>query len=170
MRSAVTSGPISGTVEEPSVVHSYSVRICHWINVIACVYLLVSGIHILLDFPELYWGNTGYRGYPPIFKLSDWGLSWEEAGRRGLQDDLTPSYQRAGAHLAVMRAMTTDFRDPVIWLIICMFTGGIGQFVLYVLLDQDLVKHDQAEVGVEYELAFIYHRFDRPVPDRKSVV
>jgi thiosulfate reductase cytochrome b subunit len=66
-----------------SPVHSYSVRICHWINVIACTYLLVSGVHILLDFPELYWGHTGYRGYPAIFKLSDWGLSWEEAGRLG---------------------------------------------------------------------------------------
>ena len=64
-------------------VHSYSVRICHWINVIACAYLLVSGVHILLDFPELYWGHTGYRGYPAIFKLSDWGLSWDEAGKLG---------------------------------------------------------------------------------------
>jgi thiosulfate reductase cytochrome b subunit len=65
------------------LVHSYSVRICHWINVIACVYLLWSGVHILLDFPELYWGHTGYRGYPAILKLSDWGLSWDEAGKLG---------------------------------------------------------------------------------------
>jgi thiosulfate reductase cytochrome b subunit len=64
-------------------VHSYSVRICHWINVIACAYLLVSGVHILLDFPELYWGNTGYRGYPAWFRLADVGLSWEEAGKLG---------------------------------------------------------------------------------------
>ncbi|MGQ0648257.1 MAG: hypothetical protein ACT4P7_11875 [Gemmatimonadaceae bacterium] len=46
--------------------HSCNIRICHWINVIACGYLLVSGVHILLDFPERYWGHTGYRGYPPI--------------------------------------------------------------------------------------------------------
>src|SRR5207248_7591705 len=38
-------------------------------------------------------------------------FSWEEAGKRGLQDELTPAYQRAGAHLAVMRSMTTDFRE-----------------------------------------------------------
>jgi thiosulfate reductase cytochrome b subunit len=63
--------------------HSYNVRICHWINVIACVVLLWSGVHILLDFPELYWGNTGYRGYPAAFRLEDWGLSWDEAGRLG---------------------------------------------------------------------------------------
>jgi thiosulfate reductase cytochrome b subunit len=66
-----------------STVHSYNVRICHWINVVACVYLLVSGVHIFLDFPELYWGDTGYRGYPAAFRLADWGLSWEDAGALG---------------------------------------------------------------------------------------
>jgi thiosulfate reductase cytochrome b subunit len=47
------------------------------------VYLLWSGVHIFLDFPELYWGNTGYRGYPAAFRLADWGLSWEQAGALG---------------------------------------------------------------------------------------
>ena len=63
--------------------HSANVRICHWINLIACGYLLVSGVHIFLDFPELYWGHTGYQGHPAIFRLSDWGLSWDEAGAMG---------------------------------------------------------------------------------------
>ena len=40
-------------------------------------------MHILLDFPELYWGNTGYRGYPAAFRLEDWGLSWDDAGTLG---------------------------------------------------------------------------------------
>jgi thiosulfate reductase cytochrome b subunit len=66
-----------------AIVHSYNVRIGHWVNVVACAYLLVSGVHILLDFPELYWGHTGYRGYPAAFRLSDWGLSWEAAGALG---------------------------------------------------------------------------------------
>jgi thiosulfate reductase cytochrome b subunit len=47
------------------------------------VYLLWSGVHIFLDFPELYWGHTGYRGYPAAFRLADWGLSWDEAGALG---------------------------------------------------------------------------------------
>ena len=63
--------------------HSRNVRICHWINVIAAGYLLVSGVHIFLDFPELYWGHTGYQGHPAIFRLSDWGISWDEAGAMG---------------------------------------------------------------------------------------
>jgi thiosulfate reductase cytochrome b subunit len=69
--------------ETLSTAHSYNVRICHWINLIACAYLLWSGVHIFLDFPELYWGHTGYRGYPAAFRLEDWGLSWDEAGALG---------------------------------------------------------------------------------------
>ena len=69
--------------EAPSTAHSYNVRICHWINLVSCVYLVWSGVHILLDFPELYWGHTGYRGYPAAFRLEDWGLSWDQAGALG---------------------------------------------------------------------------------------
>jgi thiosulfate reductase cytochrome b subunit len=83
----VNSAPVSGSLRTeasaPSSAHSYNVRICHWVNVIACAYLLWSGIHIFLDFPELYWGHTGYRGYPAAFKLADWGLSWDQAGALG---------------------------------------------------------------------------------------
>ena len=91
-------------------------------------------------------------------------FSWEEAGKLGLQDELTPAYQRAGAHLAVMRTMTTDFREPWIWLIICALANGIGQIVLYIFLDQDLVKHDQAELGVEYELSAIFQTLGHALP------
>jgi thiosulfate reductase cytochrome b subunit len=63
--------------------HALNVRICHWINLIAVGYLLVSGIHIFLDFPELYWGKTGFRGHPAAFRLEDWGISWEQAGEWG---------------------------------------------------------------------------------------
>ena len=65
------------------VLHSFNVRICHWINVVAGGYLLLSGIHIFLDFPELYWGHTGYQGYPAVFRLADWGISWDAAGAMG---------------------------------------------------------------------------------------
>ena len=38
---------------------------------------------IFLHFPELYWGKVGFQGYPAIFKLEDWGISWELAERLG---------------------------------------------------------------------------------------
>jgi thiosulfate reductase cytochrome b subunit len=63
--------------------HSLSVRICHWVLVVCFSFLLVSGAHIFLDFPELYWGQVGYQGIEPAFRLADWGLSWDEAGDLG---------------------------------------------------------------------------------------
>jgi thiosulfate reductase cytochrome b subunit len=63
--------------------HSYNARICHWINVVSFGYLVLSGILIFLQFPELYWGKVGFQGYDAVFKLSNWGLSWEEADALG---------------------------------------------------------------------------------------
>ncbi len=91
-------------------------------------------------------------------------FAWDQAGKRGLQDELTPSFERAAGHLAVMRQMTLDFRDPVIWLLLSIVTSGVAQIVAFVLLDKDLVRHDQAEVGVEYELSLIFGRFGYQVP------
>ena len=50
---------------------------------VAFCYLVVSGVHIFLDFPELYWGKVGFQGHDAVFKLSDWGISWDEAGAMG---------------------------------------------------------------------------------------
>jgi len=98
-------------------------------------------------------------------------FAWEEAGRRGLQDELTPSFQRASAHMDVLRRMTGDFRDPVIWLVLSIIARGIVELIAFVLLDKDLVRHDHAEVGVEYELAVIFDRFGQivPAPDQSRV-
>jgi hypothetical protein len=98
-------------------------------------------------------------------------FAWEEAGRRGLQDELTPSFQRANTHMEVLRRMTRDFREPVIWLVLAIVARGIVEIVAFVLLDQDLVKHDRSEVGVEYELSLIFGRFGQvvPAPDQGRV-
>ena len=63
--------------------HSLSARICHWVMALSFFYLLYSGVMIFLHFPELYWGKVGFQGYPAIFKLEDWGISWEDAERLG---------------------------------------------------------------------------------------
>jgi thiosulfate reductase cytochrome b subunit len=59
------------------------VRICHWITVVAFGYLVVSGMAMLFQFPELYWGKVGFRGHEAVFKFADWGLSWDEAAKLG---------------------------------------------------------------------------------------
>ncbi|HIL61302.1 MAG TPA: cytochrome B [Porticoccaceae bacterium] len=63
--------------------HSYNARICHWVTVISFGYLFWSGLMIFLQFPELYWGKVGFQGHPAVFRLSDWGLSWDQADALG---------------------------------------------------------------------------------------
>jgi hypothetical protein len=91
-------------------------------------------------------------------------VAWEEARRRNLDAELTPSFQRAAAHVAVMRDMTREFREPILWVILAVVARGLAEIVAFVLLDQDLVRHDGAEVAVEAELALIYDRLGQPVP------
>jgi hypothetical protein len=91
-------------------------------------------------------------------------FAWDEAGRRGLQHELTPSFQRAEGHMVVLRSMIGDFRDPAIWLVLSIIARGLVEIIAFVLLDQDLVKHDRSEVGVEYELSLIFGRFGHAVP------
>src|SRR5215472_5221875 len=59
--------------------------------------------------------------------------------------------------------MTGDVRDPVIWLLLAIVARGIAEIVAFGLLDQDLLRHGQAEAG-GHEPAVIYGRPGRPVP------
>ena len=80
-------------------------------------------------------------------------LAWQRAVAAGRAEELTPAFHRTAAHLDVLRRLSGEFRDPAIWLVIILFSGGIGMLVLHVLLDQDLVKHAAAEAAAEAELA-----------------
>jgi hypothetical protein len=91
-------------------------------------------------------------------------VAWDQAGRQGLQQELAPSFERAAGHLAVLRQMTGDFREPVIWLLLAIIARGIVEIIGFVLLDQDLVKHGHAEVGAGHELSVIYGRLGQHVP------
>jgi hypothetical protein len=91
-------------------------------------------------------------------------VAWEQATRQGLQQELAPSFERAAGHLAVLRRMTGDFREPVIWLLLAIIARGIAEIIAFVLLDQDLIRHGQAEAGAEHELSVIYGRLGQQVP------
>src|SRR5260370_34363476 len=91
-------------------------------------------------------------------------VAWEQAGRQGIQQEMAPSFERAAGHLAVLRRMTGDFREPVIWVLLAIVARGIVEIVGFVLLDQDLIKHGQAEAGAGHELSVIYGRLGQQVP------
>jgi hypothetical protein len=133
--------------------------------------ILTFGIYSLYVFYQLVRRMRDHNARRVELLDATLAFAWEEAGRHGLQEELTPSFQRAGAHMDVLRRMTGDFRDPVIWLVLAIIARGIVEVVAFVLLDKDLVKHDRAEVGVEYELSLIFGRLGQsvPMPDQSRV-
>ncbi|MGH8317414.1 MAG: cytochrome b/b6 domain-containing protein [Steroidobacteraceae bacterium] len=50
--------------------HSWPVRAMHWINLVALVILLMSGLQIFNADPTLYWGRSSYNGRSPLLQLS----------------------------------------------------------------------------------------------------
>jgi hypothetical protein len=93
--------------------------------------------------------------------------SWEQAGSRELKEELRPNFERLSGHLAVMRQMTTDFREPIVWMVLAILVRGLTDLVAFILLDQDLCKHGRADYGAEAELSTIYGRLgcELPGPD-----
>jgi len=99
-------------------------------------------------------------------------FAWQRANERGLGDELRPHFERISMHLAPLRQMTTDFRDPAVWLILVLgvtlvsgfYLGFIPWMIGLVLLDGDLVTHDQHEGAIEAELSAVFARLGQNVP------
>ena len=69
--------------------HTLAVRVMHWINVLAFIILLMSGLQIFNAHPALYWGQSSYSGRPPFFAIEGFpgwitipGEQWLSMGRR----------------------------------------------------------------------------------------
>lgn len=88
-------------------------------------------------------------------------LAWQTAETRGISSELQPNFNRIAAELGVLRQQTTQFRDPALWTVLTIF--GFVQYIIYILLDGDLVDHDRAEGAVEHELSTIYARLGASV-------
>ena len=97
--------------------------------------------------------------------------AWEQANAQGVAEELRPAFERVAASLQTLRGLATEFRDPVIWLLLDIFIGGVQLFfagivelVGFILIDSDLERHDRAEVSIEGELSQIFARLGVNVP------
>jgi hypothetical protein len=92
-------------------------------------------------------------------------FTWEQAQARGLTDELRPEFERVSQQMRVLGSLTNAFRDPALWVVLTLVTGGIAQYVAWTLLDGDLVRHEEAERTIESDLGAIYARLGRPIAD-----
>lgn len=118
--------------------------------------ILTCGIYSLYVVYRLFWRSVEHnRRRLEVLDAAN-TLAWERAVAAGRGDELTPRFQSVGMHLGELRAVASEFREPVLWTIIAAVSSGLGQLVGYVLLDMDLVRHEAAERAAEAELAAIY--------------
>jgi hypothetical protein len=125
--------------------------------------LLTCGVYSFYVIYRLFWRSVEHNKRRLEVLDAANTLAWERAVASGRADELTPRFQTVGLHLAELRGLTTEFRDPVIWTIIAAVSSGIGQIVGYVFLDMDLVRHEAAERAAEQELAGIWGALGAPV-------
>jgi hypothetical protein len=90
--------------------------------------------------------------------------AWERALDAGVADELRPAFERNAASLAALRSLTMEFRDPGIWVVIAIFASTFAYIVGFIFIDQDLERHDRAEVAIEAELATIFARLGMSLP------
>lgn len=90
-------------------------------------------------------------------------VAWERAHAQGRAEELRPHFERIAAEMVPLRQLTTEFREPAIWVVLAIFAPGIVELIVLVLLDQDLVQHDYHEGAVENELAFVYTSLGTPM-------
>ena len=88
-------------------------------------------------------------------------FAWERAQQHGLADELRGDFQRISERMRVLNELRAEFRDPALWTVLTLVSGGIAQYVAWILIDADLVRHDEAERAIEADLAAIFTRFGR---------
>ncbi len=90
-------------------------------------------------------------------------FAWEQAQAHAVADELRPNFDRIAPQLAIMRQQATEFREPVVWMVLSIIARGIVEVIVFILLDGDLIRHDHAEGAIEHELSTIYARLGGPV-------
>jgi len=90
--------------------HALLVRITHWVNVVAFIVLLMSGLQIFNAHPNLYWGKSSYSGDPPLLRMTAksapngerigvtrvFGRDFETTGVFGLSQDSRGAWTERG--------------------------------------------------------------------------
>ena len=74
--------------------HSLSLRLMHWINVLAFTVLLMSGLMIFNAHPALDWGKQSYSGKPPLLSIKS--RNWSSGQPLGVTTVLGHEFDTTG--------------------------------------------------------------------------
>ena len=99
-------------------------------------------------------------------------LAWQRAVEQGDADSLRPGFDQVRADVQQLRGMDNDVRDPTIWLVLSIVSGGLAWLGGAILLDQDLIRHERHERAAEARLTDLFAQLGvmlpAPVPASKQ--
>ena len=89
--------------------HTLSVRLMHWVNVVALTVLFMSGLQIFNAHPALNFGKSSYNGTPPVLEIGArmstagqpqgvtrvFGKEFDTTGWLGVTRDASGNYARS---------------------------------------------------------------------------
>jgi hypothetical protein len=90
-------------------------------------------------------------------------FAWEQAQAQGVSEALRPDFQRISDRMRELNEVASEFRDPALWVVLSVVSSGLAQYVGWIFIDGDLVKHDEAERAIETDLASIYARLGQQI-------
>jgi hypothetical protein len=120
--------------------------------------ILTCGLYSLYTFYQLMRRDRDHNLRRIELLDAAAAFAWERTEANGLGDELRPAFERIGAQMGRLRQLTTEFREPALWVVIAIFARGLAELIGYVFIDGDLVRHDYAEGAIEAELSAIYAR------------
>jgi hypothetical protein len=90
-------------------------------------------------------------------------FTWEQALAKGITEELRPYFEHMADRTRSLNELASEFRDPSLWVVVAVVSGSIAQYIGWILIDNDLVRHDEAERAIELDLSAIYARLGQPI-------
>ena len=142
------------------------------IGVVIVLTIITCGIYGIFVFYQLMRRLREHNKRRLELLTAATDFAWQRSVATGIDDEVRPAFERISSHLGVLRQLTTEFREPAVWLVIIVGVGlattGALAFVPWmiglVLIDGDFVRHDSHEGAIEAELSGIYGRLGQNVP------
>lgn len=126
--------------------------------------ILTFGIYGLYVFYQLVRRSRDHNRRRVELLGAAYEAAWERASAAGRAEELRPRFERVAADLEPLHRMTGDFRDPAVWLVLELVGGWIVWVLAFILLDQDLVKHERQERAVEQGLTALFAELGGSLP------
>ena len=126
--------------------------------------VLTFGLYSFYVFYQLMRRSQEHNRRRAALLAAAQDLAAERAAEQGKTETLRSELDRVEADVQQLRAMDNDYRDPVLWLVACVFVNGLAWLAGAILLDQDLIRHERHERAAADTLTRVFAELDVTLP------